>query len=255
MNCVIEDGYNTLYLSTLLVSLFHSPSVIDRCLLLENNSQKLSGILLQKIIERNFVNMFRCGISITSKLLNQIRICAYASGWKNSKNIDDLLKEDDPILFLIFIMQTIEYCPLEITNYNHENYLISKHDYVIEKKYCIQLTNIKSSVQESYNDWINNNNIINIPQIVIFQINNLTSQLNINKKIWMFPKEHEYHMIRWHFYSIICYNGETYQTIINKNDEPYMFYQNSLPCIKKVDDIQKNKYEKIYIIYTKEPIV
>lgn len=260
---VVEDGYNTLYLSTLLVALFHTPSVIDRCLLLENNSQKLNGILMQKIIEKNFVNMFRHSISITSKLLNQIRICSHVSGWKNTKNIDELLQESDPILFLGFLLQTIEFYPIEISKCSRENYSV-QHLVLpnapelcrdIEKTYYIQLKTIKSSIQESYCEWLCANNIMNIPQFVIFQITNLTETINIDKKIWLFSKSHEYHMMRWNFYSMINYDGNTYQTIINKDNEPYLFCQNSLPCIKKVDEIQKNKYEKIYIIYTKEPLI
>lgn len=271
-NYVVEDGYNTLYLSTLLVALFHTPSVIDRCLLLENNSQKLNGILIQKIIEKNFVNMFRRNISITSKLLNQIRMCSHVSGWKNTKNIDELLQESDPILFLDFLLQMIEFYPIEISKYSREKYsaqqlakqtvqeihsneAIPKRDSLIEKIYCIQLKTIKSSVQESYCEWVKTNDIMNIPQFVIFQINNLTEMINIDKKIWLFPKNHEYHMIHWNFYSMINYNGNTYQTIINKDNKPYLFCQNSLPCIKKVDEVLKNKYEKIYVIYTKEPLI
>jgi hypothetical protein len=265
-NYVVEDGYNTLYLSTILVALFHTPSVIDRCLLFENNSQKLNGILLQKIIETNFVNMFRHNISITSKLLNQIRVCSHVSGWKNTKNIDELLQESDPISFLIFLLQTIEFYPIEISKCPRENYSISrsfgstgtftpKRDTDIEKTHCVQLKTIKSSIQESYNEWIYTNDIMNIPQFVMFQITNLTDTINIDKKIWLFPKNHEYHMIRWNFYSMICYDGTTYHTIINKDNKPYLFYQNSLPCIKKVDEVFKNKYEKIYIIYTKEPLI
>lgn len=273
-NYVVEDGYNTLYLSTLLVALFHSPSVIDRCLLFENNSQKLNGILLQKIIEKNFMNMFRQNISVTSKLLNQIRMCSHVSGWKHTKNIDELLQETDPIAFLVFLLQTIEFYPIEISKHPRENCLlqkdgdtrsrasygttqsfVSKCDTSVEKTHCIHLKTIKSSIQESYNDWVTENDITNIPQFVIFQITNLTNIINIDKKIWLFPKNHEYHMIRWIFYSMICYDGTTYQTIINKDNIPYTFYQNSLPCIKKVDGVIKNKYEKIYVIYTKEPLI
>jgi len=240
MSFVVEDGYNTTYISTLLTALFHKPSIIDRVLLLDNNSHKLAGILLQRTIEKYYVTSFRYGTSITSKALNQIRNCACISGWKNTNNIDDMCNEYNPIELYEFIASLIEVIPIDLSN---------------KKTFVIDLPNIKNTVQESFNLWQVNNTIINIPQVVIFNIKQPTQVFNINKKIRLFQKEHDYHRIKWKFHAIICCQNEIYKTIITIDHNLFMFSPNTYPCLSKIESIQKNKYDKLYIIYTKEPMI
>lgn len=238
--CVIEDGYNTSYISTLLFALFYNPSVIERCLIHENDTHKLNGMLLQKTIETSFIEPLRKKIPIESKSLNKIRTCASVIGWKNSSKIGDLCQEYDPIEFLIFLCHSIHYVPIDTLN---------------GKLYKIDLEQKnKSSVQEMYDNTELPKIICSIPQFVIVQISP-TSVININKKIRLFPKEHEYHMLKWDFFSLIYQNNDKYSVVVNNELELNELVINNIPYLKKVDVILKNKFDKIYLIYTKEPIV
>ncbi len=107
MAIVIEDGYNTEYMSVLFMALFYDKSMIERYVLLENNSDKFYGLCLQKIILQNFVKQIRNNLCITSKMLNEIRLCSITLGWNNSNNILKIYGECDPIEFLRFILNLV----------------------------------------------------------------------------------------------------------------------------------------------------
>jgi len=54
MDFVVENGYNTSYISVILMTLFYEKSLIERYLLIENNN--VIGTYLQKLIKYNFVD-------------------------------------------------------------------------------------------------------------------------------------------------------------------------------------------------------
>lgn len=259
MNSIIEDGHNTSYISNALMALFHDSSIIEKCMFM-NNSSNASNILLCKIVENEFINTLRGKSCVTSKNLNHIRICAYIFGWYNTKNINELMCEYDPTKFIIFVLQHSDYIPLEIKTFDGKNE-------VINKAFSIQLFPTEKTLQDMINVWCGDNTLINIPQFVVLKINNLKQQLNINKSIRLFSKEHDCHIIEWIFNSMIIYDGNTYHTIINKslskndmenthlNESLYEFTPNVLPCFKKVGTQMINKFCKITLIYTKEPII
>ena len=51
MDFAIDNGFCTEYISTLFLALFFEKTMIERCLLLENNSSNRSGSYLQEIIQ------------------------------------------------------------------------------------------------------------------------------------------------------------------------------------------------------------
>lgn len=255
MDFVIEDGYNTTYISILFMALFYDKTMIERYLLIENNSNNFDGLYLQKLIIYNFIKQIRNNMCVTSQMLNEIRLCAITNGWKKSNNIFEMYAEAEPIDFLCFILKLINFIPLEIINSSKSAWTKSKNE-ICYDKYLIYPT-VKSNIQDTYDYWACSNQITNIPIFVIFKIDNIKTTFGINKKIVLFHKNHQYHAIKWVFHSLFYKDCNNYKTIINKNSTLLVFDQNEYPNIKQFnEDIIKNIGNKIiYIIYRKEPTI
>lgn len=243
MDFVIEDGYNTSYLSAILISLLYEKSMIERCLLLENNSLRMNGIYLQKLIQQNFVEPIRNNINISSHMLNEIRLCASVEGWGDDKPFEEF----KPIDFLKFLVKTINFVPMKVANLKN----------TASNEVCINIQTAKITVQEMYNDWMKCNKITNLPSFVIFEIKNQVNNFQINKKIKLFQPDHQCCNVRWIFHSLFFKNKKNYFVVISKNDTLLSFSQNEFPCIKKLKDdtIHRTKDKDIYIIYRKEPTI
>lgn len=238
--CVMEDGYNTSYISILLFALFYTPSVIERCLIHDTDQHKLNGMILQETIKDKYITPLQKNIPITSQAFNIIRFASHVIGWKNATKINEMCSEYDPIDFFIFMCKSVHYVPI---------------DTLSGKLYKIDLEQTtKSSIQDMYDKTTLSKQICNIPQFVVFQVNP-TDVININKKIRLFPKEHEYHMLKWNFHSMIYQTNNKYVTVVNNDNVLNELITNNIPYLKKVDVILKNKYDKIYVFYTKEPLV
>lgn len=242
----IEDGYNTSYISTLFIVLFYERSMIERCLLLENNSRTLNGLYLQKLIQTNFIEPLRNNTCITSAMLNEIRLSMYTLGWKISQNIDEMCEEHDSIELLQFLYKLINVVPVE-TQSNEK----IKHDgYITFPEIC-------DNVQNSYNKWAVENKITNIPIFIIFKINSISTSFKINKRIKLFSTSHPYHFINWAFHGLFYKNKKHYNTIVEKNNILYTFEQNTIPAIKKLNEptLHNIQNKEIFIIYRKEPTI
>ena len=131
MDFVIEMGYNTSYISIVLLTLFYERSLIERYLLIENNN--IIGTYLQKLIKHNFVDSIQNNTCITQKMINEIRLCSIIFGWNNS-DITSMFQEYEPLNFLSFLTDLIKYKPLEIenlTNFRSNNFSPKKYyDYI-----------------------------------------------------------------------------------------------------------------------------
>lgn len=246
MEFIIEDGYNTLYITILFMALFFNKSMIERYILLENDSTDFNGIYLQKIITNNFVKCLRNNSCITSQMLNEIRLCSMSLGWNNTKNLN-AFNEYEPIEYLKFILKTINYVPLEIIvnawNKNENKYFVSMD---IEK-------NNYKNIKELYNDWAKKNKLINLPVFIVFKIDNLSNSFSINKNISLFSKGHQYGNVRWIFHSMFYDDG----VIMMNENEIVTFGRNTYPHINKFteDDLNKINGKILYIIYRKEPSI
>lgn len=240
MDFCIEDGYNTDYICVSLLALLFEHSMIERVLLLENNrtDNNLTSTYLQQLIKHNFIEHVRDNISITSEILNEIRLYSHLLGWGKY----NLFNKYEPIDYITFLIKQVGYIPVETNNNKH---------------YVINLESITDNdIQTTYNHWADTNTIINIPVFVIFKIK-LSEQLNLNKKIKLFNEQHQYHMIKWVFHSLFYQNNAEYHTIIHKGNELFKINLNHVPTLTKIEynNISNVKNKDIYIIYRKEPII
>lgn len=253
MDSIIENGYNTSYMSVLFVALFYYKSMVERYILIDNNSPKFAGLYLQKMISYNFVRRLREGLCITTKELNEIRLCAMVSGWRNSENIKCAYLDADPIDFLCFVLALINSYPIETAMEQSGQINIDN----VRNIYMIEQTP-DMNVKKTYWNWHIKNKIINVPTIVIFKLTNITHNFQINKKIQLFDNSEQYCGLMWTFHCMICKNGSNdYTTIIDNGSCLVSFLPNTIPHISKLSttDICNIKNKTIYVIYRKEPSI
>jgi hypothetical protein len=249
MNNIIEDGYNTAYISVLFFVLFYEQSMIERCVLLENFSENNKIMYLQKMIQMNFVKPLRNNIIIPSYILNEIRLCFFILEWKPIKSICEIYAEYEPIDILFFLCKSINKYPIEYV-YN---------DNIIKDVY-IEFHEVEKNIQLTYNKWNENNMMLtsnSLPPFIIFKILNLQKIIEINKKIKLFPTSPSYKSINWIFHGLFYKNKDSYSAIVSKNDNLFSYKTKGCSYIEK---IQKNVLtdmcnKDIYIVYRKEPII
>lgn len=242
---IIENLYNTSYISTILLALFYKPSIIERSLIIDNNNSTLYGILLQKCIQKNFISLLRKNTNITIKNINNIRNNAFLHGWHNN-NLNELIQKYDPIDFIIFIMKIISFIPFTIT-YND----ITEDTYIFNLNLLLN----NDDIQNIYFQESINKKIINIPQFIIFNVELNNNNIKINKKIKLFPKNHEYNQLLWTFHSCIYKLNNQYHVLINENNELCDIVPNEIINVNKINSIITENIDNIYIIYTKNPMI
>lgn len=253
MDFIIEDGYNTTYIPLLLVSFFCEKSIIERCLLLDNNSTKTGSLYLQKIIYKNFVDIIRNNSCVSAGNINEILLCSQSLGWYCD------YKEHNPFDFFNFILKSLNYSKLSITSYQ-QNIITQKltNNKHMETQTYIELQN-NGSIQESYDSWFIDHKINNFPMFVILKIHKNNKTLKIDKCISLFSKTDDYHNVRWSFHSMIKYDicKKTWCSIISTSGNLYIFDTTSLPHMTLINDntLRGLKNDDLYFIYKKDPII
>ncbi len=268
---IIEDGYNTSYISNLLISLFY-PNTSLYYSFLENNdnidlNKNLLDVYFQEMIKNKLIDPFRKRQSIGSETINEIRNYLFYSDWKdislihNENNLLDLYK---------YLLDIFNSTKIEVTNINDNTVKLDYIELIINE--LDNETNIKNLI----NDWLKKNQykLSNIPPIICLKINrqtdidnseimNIITKLSnteylvdIQKKIKL---ENNYNddTLRWSIQSIICRdstNKEKYYSYINREDTWYYLNDNEIPSFYEVNikqeeimkDIKKNSYTIFY---------
>lgn len=268
---IIEDGYNTSYISNLLISLFY-PNTSLYYSFLENNdnidlNKNLLDVYFQEMIKNKLIDPFRKRQSIGSETINEIRNYLFYSDWKdislihNENNLLDLYK---------YLLDIFNSTKIEVTNLNDNTVKLDYIELIINE--LDNETNIKNLI----NDWLKKNQykLSNIPPIICLKINrqtdidnseimNIITKLSnteylvdIQKKIKL---ENNYNddTLRWSIQSIICRdstNKEKYYSYINREDTWYYLNDNEIPSFYEVNikqeeimkDIKKNSYTIFY---------
>lgn len=274
---IVENGYNTCYIDTLLVSLFYKNNE-NFNLILEKEPSKPEGYYLQELIKIKFIEPIRRNYSINSSIINEIRNYSIICGWSNDLIIDGQKKCSDYYNFIykLFNIESLEFEIINVLNYNNDNNIKKiNYPYITLNLYD------NDTIKNLLLNWININikniitlkslncyKLINIPQFVIIHINRLDNnirnkyKLDIMKQIKFFGINDIYQKtLKWKIYSIICYKGDTYDnghyySIINMNNDNWLLFDDTLiPSFEIIDlelDTVKNKImsEVDMIIYS-----
>lgn len=174
---IVENGLNTCYIDSLLMSLFYKPSTyLDS--LLHSEPKDPNTIYLQEIIKYKFVDQVRKNNSVLADIVNEIRIYAHECGWLVGipNEYDELFEQQDINEFYSFLLDVINVPLIEIQRQTISEAIENKSDVSeLESIPFINLTvpdNIdETSIKELLNSWMNHNTVDDIKREIIDQQN------------------------------------------------------------------------------------
>jgi hypothetical protein len=270
---IIEDGYNTSYITTLFIALFYNENE-NMNKIINDIPVEINGLYLQELIKQKFIELIKRNLCIYSDTLNEIRNYLFVIGWCND-DIDRLLDSHDLIDFFIFLLKKFRFESIDIETINIVN---GKIDEIKNDKFnYIRIipsknnTTIKFLLDNwiSYNINTNNNlyKLTNIPPYIIINIDRFdkyniknASEIDIMKKIKLNNINDSSQLsLRWKLSSIICYIGDTlnsgkYYCIIHNNNKWIKYEEGGVPSFTEIDislnsNSKKIKSEVIFLIY------
>jgi len=235
----IEDGYNTSYIDSTLIALFYKPSHLHG--LLTDLPEDIKFTYLQDIILTNFVDQIRKNYSISSIYINEIRNYSIICGWKNGLQITNAYDASD---YLIFLLNGFNAYPISIETTSLQTI----------KTNCINLEiSEDSNLKILLNKWIDKitqktqYKFTELPQLIPICINRSREncKIDIMKKI-QFPTNKTQHDALWIVHSLICQSRSHYYSLVyTVYGEWYLFDNNKLPSIIKIDITDINTMDKI----------
>lgn len=275
---IIENGYKTSYIDSLLIALFYKNSIIYD--VLDNEPIIPEVYYLQELIKFKFVNQVRKGYSIFSQSINEIRNYSIICGWKTIDSIDE---QQSCIDYYNFLFDLFKINPIEFELFEFDNNTFNNISNKIKLPYITLDLNRDNDIRNLFINWINTNIIMknsstiqsyklnNIPNFLIFYIDRFLKSetknsfnLDIMKNIKFFNIGDSSQLyIKWNIYSIICLRGDSikkgnYYSIFNINKKDWIMFDNTMiPSFKKIDindDQIKNNIIKecVILIYILE---
>jgi len=254
---IIEDGYNTSYIDSLLVALFYKPSSIEN--ILNQQPENNDFCFLQDMIRYNFIDLLRRRYSISSEILNEIRNYSIICGWKQRENIIDLFDISEFYTFLLdgIGCGNLLFEFLDKTPHNKFNKNLSMRS-LFAREMIDQANNVDNRITRGYH-------FGEIPFVIPIFINRRnkntlnTTKIDIMKKIKFNTNDDQYQKnMSWNIHSIVCYSeiNPHYYTLFQLNDGEWYLYDSTLqPSLHKIESMTKNDFvnkiqqECVFIFY------
>ncbi len=240
---IIEDGYNTNYISCLILSLFLEKNSIYYYML-DNINLQSESIYIQEII-KTIINDFKNYKIINSISLNYLRNILFFNNFMDIKYIfeNNCIIKLYEFFLEIFNVQKIE--------------LLSNMSKLQTYNYLIFDTNneLNTSIKKLINSNLKNIILNNIPNFIAIKLirNNLLTNIDIQKKITFQTIFNESNLI-WEIKSIICFDIENsnYFSFFKFKDAWLMINEKLFPPIQKINiKIHENdiKLKSLFLIY------
>jgi hypothetical protein len=264
---VVESGYKTSYINSLLMGLFYK-SNINLETLINNYPDNPSALYLQELVKDNFISLVRKHFSIKNSNINQIRNYIFINNITNNDIDTFFVKQEDIGNFYKYIIDFLngEYIHFEVFKITDNTISIKNNNLRIPYITFNPTKNI--SIRELFINWIekyiSKNNVycyklINIPSYVSFYINRYNNngkkieyEIDIMKKIKFFNvNDSTQKYIQWKIHSIICNEGDDFETsnyysvITDYNNNWYMFNDKNIPCMSTIDMSNDDVIDKI----------
>lgn len=241
VSIVIDNGYNTSYIDSVIIALFYKQSHADDLLIVMPETLKYS--YLQDLLFL-FIDFIRLGASISSELVNEVRNYSVLCGWKEKQ---DITAKYEAIDFLDFVLSGLSFRGI-------------KCDIIDEKENAIVQTNQQNFIQ--YNvvcditvksiteSWPTSQfKFCEIPIIIPIYLNRRKNncKIDIQKRICF---KHNSDPVQsnasWVIYSIICKNRDnSFYTIVKMQEQWYLSTNTKIPSISKISLKESNVVEKI----------
>lgn len=244
---IVEDGYNTSYIDTVLFALFY-PSDRFKNYIEINKPQNANNVFYTELVKSRIVSKLQKNLSIRSSDINYVRNYSYFMGWLAGSPINDLLGLHGVEKYFSFLAMRLELKPIEVM---HNNAKVSMPYIQINlpatNNERVGINKLVDNVICNETNTEGKMTIVNYPFILPIFLNRLTSnktQVNIMKRIKIDGKMVDYDNIRWTIYSIICKDivANSYYCLFKRGTEWYIFNNKLTPCIVKIklDDIKVN---------------
>ena len=211
---IIVNTDSNNYITTLIISLFLSPSSVDY--LLKTGSNNGIVIYLQEIIKNNFIKNVRMSKSIIGNTVNNIKSCCYELGWKDSTV---MILPQDINKFYLFLLDklngtyikyktdtvidsisssdgrelSVPYISLKLPQPDTEKYTDNitvkqlLHNWMYDDTCKMKkLVNINNKFEEVHVSSLNINNIVNSPIVLVLSVdrfkNSVINGINVTRK-------------------------------------------------------------------------
>ena len=268
----IEQGLNTSYITSLLMSLFYKhDSNINN--LLTDKPQNPKGFYLQDLIKTLFVEPVRKNYTIKSDTINEIRNYLLINGWESD---DNFLENRDPNDLYKFLSSMLNDLNIEFEIYHIKDGVIDSEEttFACRSIDVNLITNEPTTIKKLFIDWLHENILKNnttylldcyklksIPNFIVFNIkrteDTVRTEVDIKKKIKFFNNsDSKQNYLTWRIHSIICRTNDRCYSIFLTNDGRWiMFDEDRFPCCEYIlmnddDIIEKTKQDVAMIIYT-----
>jgi hypothetical protein len=260
-NLIIENGHNTSYIISLMVSLFYKPSGLDTILSTEPKDRQFA--YAQEFIKGRFIEPMRRGFSIHSSTINEFRNYINQCNW--SPTLDTLISNRNIAEFYDYFIKKIygdDIITFKRIIDNEETSIKSTH---------ITLDTIDglkiNSVTNMFKLWIKSKitldkhkyKIDKFPRVFSFYINRKEddkTKIDIMAKIKLFDvSDNLQDNISWNIHSLICKDSDnSYYSVIKDDTLWYMVSDKSTPAFEEIDmadELCANKIstEVVMVIY------
>ncbi len=269
-NLILEDGYNTDYIYSLIIALFYTPcDGLNKIINIDASNS--NTYYLQEFIKSKFIYPMHRNMSIESCQVNKLRVFMYNCGWH--KNDDkDILDKGDLDKFYNFIMNNMMEYNLQIVKIDPlcNSSKIDKLDMIritdkhIDDKHCVDFMGekminlsfmIRQWVKESLVEEVYSYKFETIPFIIPVLINIRDVDTGLNKICINIMQGLNFEdngdkiqrMFIWEIHSMICQTniGDYYTIIIDHNDDFVAFSDKQIPSNWKIDNSNHFNIKKI----------
>lgn len=281
-NIILEDGYNSDYIYSMITALFYTPS--DGTNKIINSDVSSSNTYyIQEFIKSKFIYPIHRNMSIESGTVNKLRMFMYNCGWLKNDDKHILIKADLDKFYSFLVSRMMEYkiliSRIEQNNIREINQTIKAIDQTIE---FIKITDKHISDSDITNKVINLSSMVNkwikteiletsisykfeeIPYIIPIYLDIRDPDTGLNKiyvnimKGINFPDNGDkiQSMLIWEIHSMICQTdkGDYYTIVIDHNDNMMVFSDKHIPSNWSIDatniaSVKKIMREVRFILY------
>jgi hypothetical protein len=260
-NFILEDGYNSDYIYSMIFAMFYKPSV-GMNKIINSDTRHSDTYFIQEFIKTKFIYPIHRNLSIESSTVNKLRLYLYNCNWLKNSTI---LEHGNISDFYSFLVSTMMEYKLQFIKIEPNNNILTypKYDLVhITDEYINDNSSKIMSLSTIFSNWINSEIIQNIysfkfdivPFILPIYLDIRDPNTKLNKKyidiMECINLEENGDKIQrtlvWEIHSFVCQSHideHYYAVIIDKDDNFIIISDKMVPSCKKInkDDIKNIK--------------